>query len=366
MDQSRELDGWRTEETPPSTGSGHLSGQSVVAALPTAAVVLDDRGRVVAMNDGMATLLGTTPGTAAGREYRTLVADGRGPGDDGGFALASAALETPHVADEHPDVERVEGEPPTGAVVYESRCSRRNERGEEEPFVYTASPLLEDGSPRGVLLTVERCGSERETYPGLVGVLSHDLRNLLNVVMLFVDRAAGDIDENHYDPIRQNLERMERLVEDALALAEHADSGLDREVLSLSQVATHAWVHVDTGRAELVTEDARIEADETSLLQLLENLFRNSLEHGSTGSGSLTVRVGPLECGGFYVEDTGRGIPEDERSRVFEHGYTTSEDGTGMGLSIVHVLVRDHGWEIEVTESAEGGARFEITGPARR
>ena len=50
---------------------------------------------------------------------------------------------------------------------------------------------------------------------------------------------------------------------------------------------------------------------------------------------------------------------------MFEVGYSTREDGTGFGLAIVRQVVRDHDWEIDVAESADGGARFEITGVER-
>jgi signal transduction histidine kinase len=65
---------------------------------------------------------------------------------------------------------------------------------------------------------------------------------------------------------------------------------------------------------------------------------------------------------GFYVADDGRGIPEEERERVFEPGYSTAADGTGFGLSIVEQIIEQHGCEIRVAESDAGGARFEITG----
>jgi signal transduction histidine kinase len=47
---------------------------------------------------------------------------------------------------------------------------------------------------------------------------------------------------------------------------------------------------------------------------------------------------------------------------VFEAGYSTVEDNTGFGLGIVSRVVADHGWTVTVTESADGGARFEVTG----
>jgi len=91
--------------------------------------------------------------------------------------------------------------------------------------------------------------------------------------------------------------------------------------------------------------------------QLLENLLSNAVDHGGDG---VTVTVG--ECaGGFYVADDGPGIPEAERDRVFQSGYSTADDGTGFGLAIVAEVAEAHGWSVAVTESDEGGARFEIT-----
>jgi signal transduction histidine kinase len=96
------------------------------------------------------------------------------------------------------------------------------------------------------------------------------------------------------------------------------------------------------------------------LQQLFENLFRNALEHGETVE---TVAVGALGDGpGFYVADDGVGIPESERDEVFESGYTTNEDGTGFGLAIVTDIADAHGWDVTVTESESGGARFEVRG----
>lgn len=100
-----------------------------------------------------------------------------------------------------------------------------------------------------------------------------------------------------------------------------------------------------------------VEADDDRLSQLLENLFKNAIEHCGNG---VTVTVGAIDDG-FYIEDGGPGIPEDRREDVFTAGYSTKEDGTGFGLNIVKRIVKAHGWEIHVAESSEGGTRFEIT-----
>lgn len=93
----------------------------------------------------------------------------------------------------------------------------------------------------------------------------------------------------------------------------------------------------------------------TQLKQILDNLLANAVEHGGEG-----VTVGDLE-NRFYVADSCSGIPEDEYDRVFEKGRSTGGE-TGLGLHIVRQNVEKLGWEISVTESMAGGARFVITG----
>lgn len=103
-----------------------------------------------------------------------------------------------------------------------------------------------------------------------------------------------------------------------------------------------------------------VRADRSRLRQLVANLLRNAVAHGGE---TVTITVGELDEG-FYVEDDGPGIPQKTLDTVFEGGYSTSEDGTGFGLSIVKQVAEAHGWTVGVTEGANGGARFEITGVA--
>ena len=75
----------------------------------------------------------------------------------------------------------------------------------------------------------------------------------------------------------------------------------------------------------------------------------------------VTVVVDALADGpGFFVADDGPGVPEEDRDRVFEAGYSKGDGGTGLGLGIVSRIARAHGWEPVVAESETGGARFEF------
>jgi len=106
-----------------------------------------------------------------------------------------------------------------------------------------------------------------------------------------------------------------------------------------------------------VSGDATFEAHRSQLRRLFENLFWNALDHG----GASKVRVGLLDDG-IYVEDDGRGVPEAERETVFESGYSTAPQSPGYGLYMVNGICETHGWDISLTEGADGGARFEIHG----
>ena len=203
-----------------------------------------------------------------------------------------------------------------------------------------------------------------ERLAEFASVVSHDLRNPLRVAEGRVDLLREDHDEEHLDAIDRSLDRMDRIIGDVLWLARHGRDIGSVDPVPLAEVVESAWMTaVEDERAELTVAPAEsalpdIEADRDRLRQLLENLFRNSVEHGNEG---VTVTVGGT-ADGFYVADDGPGIPADERDEVFDAGYSTADDGTGFGLRIVEQVVDAHGWAIQVAESEAGGARFEIAG----
>ena len=260
--------------------------------------------------------------------------------------------------------------------------------------------------------------TERDRLEEFASVVSHDLRNPLNVAQGRIELLKDQTTSDHVEPIDRSLSRMETIITDVLTLAREGNAVSEVESVDLGACVEDAWATVDTGSAVLEhpSDLGTVDADAGRLRRLLENLVRNAVEHGSTGSHSntrgdaaehgtrdrrtesddadpgtdsgsvrdtddadpgtdpgsvrdadgatdpaVTVRVGRIDGGaGFYVEDDGPGIPPDERDAVFEHGYTTGSGGTGLGLTIVERIADAHGWTIAVTESDAGGARFEI------
>ncbi len=205
----------------------------------------------------------------------------------------------------------------------------------------------------------DELASQNDQLDQFISVVSHDLRNPLTVAKGRLDLAAAECDSDHLDPVDRSLDRMDVLIDDLLTLARAGDDVRERERVDLAELCDRRWNTVATAAATLVVEaDGKFRADRSRLEQLLENLFRNAVEHGGD---DVTVRVGDLDDG-FYLADDGPGIPEENRKAVLEDGFSTSETGTGLGLMIVTAVADGHGWDVTVTDSIEGGARIEITG----
>lgn len=229
-------------------------------------------------------------------------------------------------------------------------------RDEGPPEVYVIYTDITEQKERE-----EQLERKNERLDSFASVVSHDLRNPLNVAKGRLGLASEDGDSSHLAAVDRALDRMDEIIRNVLTLT-WGERELDPEALEpcrLNDVAERSWEQVDTAEARLCIEDDRVvRADQSRLRRLLGNLFRNTMEHGGTKG---TVRIGTLP-GGFFVEDDGPGIPPEEREEVFEAGYSSEDGGTGLGLSIVETIATAHGWSLSATDGPEGGARFEFIG----
>lgn len=206
---------------------------------------------------------------------------------------------------------------------------------------------------------------ERNRLDDVASTLSHDLRNPLTTANLRLELAADECDSEHLADVASALDRIDQLVDDVLAMARLGKQVIDPEEVAFDALVRETWRTTSLGGATLQVEAdfETVVGDEGRLRQLFENLFRNAKEHAATDEGDLVVSVGRLAEGdGFYVADNGAGVPEADREQIFERGYSTRQNGTGFGLSIVSEVVESHGGSITVTDSDDGGARFEIRG----
>ncbi|MFC7019641.1 MULTISPECIES: PAS domain S-box protein [Haloarcula] len=214
----------------------------------------------------------------------------------------------------------------------------------------------------------EQLKRERDRLDEFAGTVAHDLRNPLTVALGHVDLAYQNQTTDDVATLLETaitaLERMETVIDEVLTLSEQGETIQEPEAVHLGEVVDDAWGLTETSSATLSLtddiDDGSVLADESRLCELFENLFRNAVEHAGP---DVTVQVGTLaERDGFFIADDGPGLPPKDHNRIFESGYTTSDDGTGFGLAIVKQIVEAHGWEITVADATTetGGARFEI------
>jgi PAS domain S-box-containing protein len=204
--------------------------------------------------------------------------------------------------------------------------------------------------------------ARNEQLDEFAAVLSHDLRNPLSVAIGSLDIARAERDSPDLERTADALARLNDLIDDILTAARQDRTVTDSVPVSLRAISQAAWNSVATHGATLeVTTDLVIRADPTRFRRVLENLFRNSVEHGSTESHEVIVTVAALagEAGaaGFIVADDGPGVPGADRERVFERGHSTG-NGVGLGLAVVRSLAEAHGWRVTLGDGQ--GARFEF------
>jgi PAS domain S-box-containing protein len=214
---------------------------------------------------------------------------------------------------------------------------------------------------------------QKEQLERFTTIVSQDLDEPLDAAEESVNQALKTGRGEHLKTTRQALRSMDAIVDDMVTLAQQGELITEgaMEFYPLADVAEEAWANVPTEDATLDVRTNRfLRADRSRLVRLFENLYVNAVEHGGP---EVTVEVGLLSAAdgsavidpdqrGFYVGDSGTGIPRSERGRVLEAGYASDDDGTGLGLAIVDSIADAHGWDVRVTDGADGGARFEFTG----
>jgi signal transduction histidine kinase len=209
--------------------------------------------------------------------------------------------------------------------------------------------------------------------------LSHEIRNPLNAAALqlnVLERRLGRLPAGEQAPLREpldlvkgELERLDHILDDFLQFARPRE--LARRPMDLAGVAGQvldflagAFERRGVRLERRLAERAPVRADEERIRQVLVNLCLNALEAVPDG-GLVRVSCGPLPAAPdderwveLLVDDDGPGIPADVRDRIFEPFFTTKPAGSGLGLSIVHAIVIQHGGTIEAKAAPEGGARI--------
>jgi len=178
--------------------------------------------------------------------------------------------------------------------------------------------------------------------------------------------------DKYIDVVNEEVDRLNRIVVDFLFAVRPMTLDLREGNLNflVNELAQFVGAELEQARIRLVLDlDDGIPPalmDERHVKQVLLNLVRNAKDAMPDG-GALTISTAALDgaiC--LNVRDTGAGISQENIAKIFEPYFTTKDAGTGLGLTLVYKIVREHQGEISVNSREGGGADFEITLPAYR
>ncbi|MDA8126293.1 MAG: PAS domain S-box protein [Deltaproteobacteria bacterium] len=287
----------------------------------------------------------------------------------------------------------------TGASTIEVRMRRKEET--EIWALLSAAPLrvgnfatgavvaVMDMTRRKVLEGQLRQSQKMEAIGTLAGGIAHDFNNILSAIMGYTEIAIADpaLGERLRGYLRQVYgagERARDLVKQILAFSRQGEGKLQplrvspiiKEVLKLLRASLPSTIQI---RQELQSEEDTVLADATQIHQVLMNLCTNAAHAMRERKGELRIALFPVEvepddplttCHGLApgrylkltVSDTGSGIAPEIMNRIFDPFFTTKkkDEGTGMGLSVVHGIVKGCRGTVTAESEVGKGASFHV------
>ena len=219
--------------------------------------------------------------------------------------------------------------------------------------------------------------SERlATLGKLATTVAHEVRNPLGGIrgaaqLLQLEGESNSEIQEYIRVIIKEVDRLNRVVEQLLVSGNPRTAGVKPS--SIGDLIDNS---LSICQPELDRDNIRVEkrladdlplasVNDDGITQVLLNLFRNAIESMEDG-GVLTIQTAynsAIQAVQIYIKDTGRGIPPDVASRLFDPFYTTKQKGTGLGLAISQQIVEEHGGTIEVDPTESAGATFVVTLP---
>ncbi|MGE4579717.1 MAG: ATP-binding protein [Desulfuromonadales bacterium] len=283
--------------------------------------------------------------------------------------------------------------------------------GERIPVLFSASVMRDEGrSVEGVVCAardmteIKRGEEERarlqaqliqaqkmETVGTLAGGIAHDFNNILTPILGFSELCKGEVSGDSrasqcLDHVINAARRARNLVQQVLTFSRRTEGR--RRPVDLQQVVVEAMEFLQASlpkkiglRQRLGGDLPLVMADPTQIHQVLMNLGTNALQAMPSGDGDIEVilekahvdaaqaRIYPELKPGDYLRlkfrDNGQGMSEETCKRVFEPFFTTKDvgQGTGLGLSVVHGIIKSHGGHIAVQSAPGKGTTFTILLP---
>lgn len=338
--------------------------QSILRSVASGVLTVGPEGSVATANPAAERIMGLGEAEMVARPLAALVKD------DGGLATDLSRVLGGRLPRTMRDLSLVTA---AGKTVHaQTSVSRmRDVGGRKLGAVVTIEDVSEIKALTDQLIRADRLAAMGQLTAGV----AHEVRNPLGIIRASVqlmedaDCAPERVHEAG-DVIKHEIDRLDRVIKALLdfgrptapvmrpVAVEHV---LDDVVLFTKRFAKQSGV-------ELVLEGGHapyVMADPEQLKQVFLNLVTNAVQAMSDSGGTLAISVGAEDEFVFVrFSDTGSGISPDDLTRVFDPFFSTRDGGTGLGLTIVHRIVDEHGGHIEVASDRGVGTAFTVRLPA--
>jgi PAS domain S-box-containing protein len=335
----------------------------VMDSMPEGVFVLDQAGQILLINKQAARLLPLASGELPGQPVWAVVDDP----DIGDFLEESLS---------------------TQERVFERDFTL--DRGDNRIVSFTIVPLVRDREIQGSLVIVEEATEKRRqearlrraeslaALTTLTAGVAHEIKNPLasiGIHLQLMQKALRDRESVETEDIRQYVEivgeevdRLNMIVVDYLMAVRPTDTELEQGDLNalIAELTTFMQFEIKEAGVELIEEFSeipRIEMDEKSLKQALLNLIKNAMAAMPNGG---RLWIGTSSTGDrvqLQIGDTGTGIPEGIIEKIFEPYFTTKDNSSGLGLTVVYKIIKEHRGEIAVSSREGEGTTFTLSFP---
>jgi len=363
--QARLEDAYRSlEERAVQLKAAQGYSQSILLSVTAGVVTVDTEMQVATLNPAAERILGISEEMLIGRPLPSIFKDDGALTADIRKVLEGRSPRTLR------DVKLVTA---SGKVVHaQASVSRmRDPGGRQLGAVVTIEDVSEVKALTEQLIRADRLAALGELTAGV----AHEVRNPLGIIRASVQLMEdSECDRQRVTSaaqvIKQEIDRLDRVIKALLDFGRPAAPTMRPVAVEqvLEDVALFSTTFAKRSHVKLVHHYAAgvpdVMGDPEQLKQVFVNLISNAVQ-AMPGGGTLSVTTGH-ENGFVFVafRDTGGGIPADVLSKVFDPFVSMRDDGTGLGLTIVHRIVDDHSGHMEVTSEPGEGTTFTVWLPA--
>ncbi len=296
-------------------------------------------------------------------------------------ALQMLQLEAPPPRARIPDVFHGDLAPMADAV---GELTRRKSRAREVTLIcggelryLELSAARLGGTEKGWVLAIEDStqlvqAQKLAAWNEAARRIAHEIKNPLTPIQLSAERMARKFGTNEpaieegCRTIVTEVSQLKRMVDEFSRFARMPAVHLRHAQLAeILQQAASLYRDVKPGVTVSVNveEDLELLIDPEQIRRAVGNLLKNAVEATESGEIRVSARRAPHRVV-IEVADPGRGVPDEDKDKLFLPYFSTKRRGTGLGLAIVHRIVRDHDGQIHVHDNHPQGTRFEIELPA--